>query len=68
MNKLRISWAIFTMCIIGSAKAQMGTTSDIPIASEFAIPISPAFDLIGVNNALVARPGNIRDFKVDWSF
>ncbi|MBK8244847.1 MAG: hypothetical protein IPK88_15590 [Saprospiraceae bacterium] len=68
MNKLRISWAIFTMCIIGTAKAQMGTTSDIPIASEFAIPISPAFDLIGVNNALVARPGNIRDFKVDWSF
>lgn len=68
MNTLRISWAIFTMCIMGNAKAQMGTTSDIPIASEFAIPISPAFDLIGVNNALVARPGNIRDFKVDWSF
>ena len=53
---------------IGQIKAQMGSTSDIPVASEFAIPVSPAFDMIGANNALVARPGNIRDFKVDWAF
>ena len=48
--------------------SQFGSSSDFPVASEFAIPVSPAFDLIGVNNALVARPGNIRDFKVDWAF
>jgi hypothetical protein len=35
---------------------------------EFAIPVSAAFDLLGVNPASVMRPGNIRDFKVDWSF
>ena len=50
------------------AFSQFGSSSDFPVASEFSIPVSPAFDLIGVNNALVARPGNIRDFKVDWAF
>ena len=68
MNKLEFVLVFFVMCLSNFVKGQMGSTSDIPIASEFAIPISPAFDLIGVNNALVARPGNIRDFKVDWSF
>lgn len=48
--------------------AQLGSSSDIPVPTEFSIPVSPAFDLLGVNNALVARPGNIRDFKVDWAF
>jgi len=35
---------------------------------EFQIPVSAAFDLLGVNPSSVMRPGNIRDFKVDWSF
>ena len=48
--------------------AQLGSATDIPVPTEFSIPVSPAFDLLGVNNALVARPGNIRDFKVDWAF
>lgn len=36
--------------------------------TEFAIPASPAFDLLGVNPSLVTRPSNIKDVKVDWSF
>lgn len=36
--------------------------------TEFAIPVSPAFDLLGINPNQVARPANIRDIKVDWSF
>jgi hypothetical protein len=36
--------------------------------SEFSIPISPAFDLLGVNPSLVPKPGVLRNFKVDWSF
>lgn len=35
---------------------------------EFAIPVSAAFDLLGVNPSTVMKPGMIRDFKVDWSF
>jgi hypothetical protein len=35
---------------------------------EFTIPTSAAFDLLGVTPAQVTKPGNIRDFKVDWSF
>ncbi len=37
-------------------------------ATEFAIPVSPAFDILGINPSQVTRPCNIRDFKVDWSF
>ncbi|MBK7811994.1 MAG: hypothetical protein IPI50_12305 [Saprospiraceae bacterium] len=61
---------ILILCFIrpNYSFTQIGSTSDFPVASEFSIPVSPAFDLIGVNNALVARPGNIRDFKVDWAF
>ena len=68
---MRLNFYFLMVIILGSIgqiKAQMGSTSDIPVASEFAIPVSPAFDMIGANNALVARPGNIRDFKVDWAF
>lgn len=60
--------ALIALCICVHVNAQLGSTSDIPVVTEFSIPVSPAFDLLGVNNALVARPGNIRDFKVDWAF
>ncbi|MCA0229335.1 MAG: hypothetical protein LCH91_02650 [Bacteroidetes bacterium] len=47
--------------------------TDIPTLNadkplEFTIPTSAAFDLLGVTPAQVTKPGNIRDFKVDWSF
>ncbi|MDJ1500268.1 hypothetical protein [Xanthocytophaga agilis] len=41
-------------------------TAEKPL--EFSIPVSAAFDLLGVNPASVMKPGNIRDIKVDWSF
>jgi hypothetical protein len=37
-------------------------------ATEFTIPVSPAFDLLAVNPSQILRPNNIREFKVDWSF
>ncbi len=37
-------------------------------STEFSIPVSPAFDLMGVNPSQVIKPTNIREFKVDWSF
>ncbi len=37
-------------------------------ATEFSVPVSPAFALMGADPALVSMPGVVRDFKVDWSF
>ena len=42
--------------------------ASIAKATEFTIPASAAFDLLNVNPAQVAKPSNIREFKVDWSF
>jgi hypothetical protein len=36
--------------------------------SEFGIPTSPVFDLMGVSPAQVVKTSDIKDFKVDWSF
>lgn len=34
--------------------------------SEFNIPSTPAFSLLGVTPEMVTRPGVVQDFKVDW--
>ena len=44
------------------------TSNYLSYAPEFSIPVSPAFDLLGVNPCLVPKPSNLRNFKVDWSF
>jgi len=44
----------------------VNNTAEKPL--EFGIPVSAAFDLLGVNPSAVMKPGNIRDIKVDWSF
>jgi len=44
-----------------------GFTEDLK-SSEFSIPTSPAFILLGANPDVITRPGITRDFKVDWSF
>lgn len=44
----------------------VNNTAEKPL--EFSIPVSAAFDLLGVNPSSVMKPGNIRDIKVDWSF
>lgn len=36
-------------------------------ATEFTIPAAPAYMLLDASSPLVNQPGNIRDFKVDWS-
>ena len=41
-------------------------SGDIMRKSEFAIPSSPAFSLLGVTPEMVTRPGSVQDFKVDW--
>jgi hypothetical protein len=65
----------FFIVIWGYAIAALAQSDESPIPSlnaskplEFSIPTSAAFDLLGVTPAQVIKPGNIRDFKVDWSF
>ncbi|MBN8688063.1 MAG: hypothetical protein J0M10_13645 [Chitinophagales bacterium] len=36
--------------------------------SEFSIPVSPVFDLMGVTPSQINRTSDIKNFKVDWSF
>lgn len=43
-------------------------TTQLAKATEFTIPVSPAFDLLAVSPSQITRPSNIREFKVDWSF
>lgn len=37
-------------------------------ASNFSVPSSAAFDLLGISPSTVHRPGTVRDFKLDWIF
>ncbi len=41
-------------------------SEDIVRKSEFMIPSTPAFSLLGVTPEQVTRPGTVQDFKVDW--
>ncbi len=52
---------------MGNTFAQEPAKEEIK-ATEFAVPVSPAFALMGADPSLVSMPGVIRDFKVDWSF
>lgn len=38
------------------------------LPTEFSIPASPVFDLMGVTPSQVVRSNDIKDFKVDWAF
>ena len=58
---------VFAQSDTAVAPAQpVNNTAEKPL--EFSIPVSAAFDLLGVNPSAVMKPGNIRDIKVDWSF
>lgn len=39
---------------------------EIPSATVFSLPSSPAFALLDINPSKVNRPGYLRDFKIDW--
>ncbi len=41
-------------------------SEDLVRKSEFQIPSTPAFALLGVTPEMVTRPGVVQDFKVDW--
>ncbi|MDF7816834.1 hypothetical protein P1X15_04470 [Runella sp. MFBS21] len=63
----RIIFVLIVMSCSVCAQTEIPTlNADKPL--EFTIPTSAAFDLLGVTPAQVTKPGNIRDFKVDWSF
>ncbi len=57
-------------CILSTFVNAQGlkNANSVAKSTEFSIPTSPAFDLLAVNPSQIARPNNIRDFKVDWSF
>lgn len=62
-----------TILLISLISGNLFSQTEVPSLNaekplEFTIPTSAAFDLLGVTPAQVTKPGNIRDFKVDWSF
>jgi hypothetical protein len=58
---------ILLVCSQAMTKAQVPAREEVK-ATEFSVPVSPAFSLLGADPALVSMPGVVRDFKVDWSF
>jgi hypothetical protein len=58
---------VFLVLIYQNLQAQQAAKEEIK-ATEFSVPVSPAFALMGADPALVSMPGVLRDFKVDWSF
>lgn len=68
INKIS-SWLILLITFLYNGYAySQEAAKEIVKATEFSIPVSPAFALMGADPALVTMPGVIRDFKVDWSF
>jgi hypothetical protein len=66
---LRRLIAIFILYSSQSLYAQLSDTrTDRVTPKEFTIPANPVFDLMGVVPSQVTRLGDIKDFKVDWSF
>lgn len=68
MRRFYVFFTILTVfCLSAFSQTDIPTlNAEKPL--EFTIPTSAAFDLLGVTPAQVVKPGNIRDFKVDWSF
>lgn len=64
-------WLIFLLAFQQSSAQLQLEDKSLPgrlTPKEFSIPVSPLFDLLGAAPAQVARTGDIKDFKVDWSF
>jgi len=65
---------LFFLCLvfISLSKAQnllqSGSDAKRISPTEFSIPASPVFDLMGVTPSQVVRANDIKDFKVDWAF
>lgn len=65
---LAIWWIMLAVFPVFAQDAPQPTNNTAEKPLEFSIPVSAAFDLLGVNPSSVMKPGNIRDIKVDWSF
>ena len=73
MRDARLILILTTLAIdiIGSLKeikAQDSLVLGELVRTEFNIPQSAAFDLLGVSPAQILTPANLKEFKVDWSF
>ncbi|WP_143092882.1 hypothetical protein [Arsenicibacter rosenii] len=68
MKNLFLTLFLSLSGLVASAQEGQPVANGASKPLEFQIPVSAAFDLLGVNPSTVMRPGNIRDFKVDWSF
>ncbi len=70
----RWSWVMmFMVSYMGSSFAQQLLTSRVEgdqrmAPLDFSIPVSSAFDLLGVNPSFDTRSNALRDIKADWSF
>lgn len=65
MKKIYLILAFFPASWL-FAQSDAATTETIK-TTEFNIPAAPAYILLDASSPLVNQPGNIRDFKVDWS-
>ncbi|MBL7922919.1 MAG: hypothetical protein JNL88_01840 [Bacteroidia bacterium] len=68
MRHLKILLLLGSALLLHLAASAQNAVREEVKATEFSVPVSPAFALLGADPALVSMPGVIRDFKVDWSF
>jgi hypothetical protein len=59
---------ILLLCAVTVVAQTENNENKKPVATDFSIPPSPIFDLMGVTPSQVTKPSNVRNFKVDWSF
>jgi len=70
-NVWHLPCLVILLSLIGGtlkAQGQIFQEKEVLSATEFSIPPSAAFDLLGVNPSFVSRSNTLRDIKVDWSF
>lgn len=68
LKRCALSLLLFAGLLAGTAHAQSnnsGDSGDIATATDFSIPHSPAFTLLGVTPSEVATPTFPRDFRLD---
>lgn len=63
--KKHLYYSVFFICCFATVSGQ---TEKKPSPTEFSIPPSPVFDLMGVTPSQVNKFSDIKSFKVDWSF
>ncbi|MEY4926481.1 MAG: hypothetical protein RI894_917 [Bacteroidota bacterium] len=67
LHLLLISFSFSMLNAQNDLRATETPTDQVAKSTEFAIPASPAYQLLDASSTLVAQPTVVRDFKVDWS-